>query len=83
MPAIAIVTGSNTGIGRAAVFALAEKGFRVYATCRTPAKAQDLVDEAVRRRLQIQVVALDITDVAQCRQVVETIVALKHASMSW
>jgi NAD(P)-dependent dehydrogenase (short-subunit alcohol dehydrogenase family) len=78
MPAIALVTGSNTGIGRATALALAEKGFRVYASCRDPRKAEDLIDEAVRRKLQIQVLPLDVTDADQCRRTVETIVAAEE-----
>jgi NAD(P)-dependent dehydrogenase (short-subunit alcohol dehydrogenase family) len=78
MPAIALVTGSNTGIGRATALALAAKGFRVYASCRNPHKAQDLIDEAVKRKLQIQVLPLDVTDAEQCRQTVETIMAAEE-----
>jgi NAD(P)-dependent dehydrogenase (short-subunit alcohol dehydrogenase family) len=78
MPAIALVTGSNTGIGRATALALATKGYRVYASCRDPRKAQDLIDEAVQRKLQIQVLPLDVTDAEQCRRTVETILAAEE-----
>lgn len=78
MPAIALVTGSNTGIGRATALALASNGFRVYASCRNPHKAQDLIDEAVKRKLQLQVLPLDVTDAEQCRQTVETILTAEE-----
>jgi NAD(P)-dependent dehydrogenase (short-subunit alcohol dehydrogenase family) len=78
MPPIALVTGSNAGIGRATALALAEKGYRVYASCRDPRKAQDLIDDAVKRKLQLQVLPLDVSDAEQCRRTIETILAAEE-----
>ena len=39
---VALVTGANSGIGLAMTRALAEKGWRVYATFRNPRRARDL-----------------------------------------
>ncbi len=60
---IALVTGSNRGIGRAFVDALIERGARkVYATARDPSKLKDV---AAAHPDKIRVLTLDITKPAQ------------------
>ncbi len=61
---VAIVTGTSSGIGRATVFAMAERGFRVYALLRKPADIGSLDQEIVERNLShaITTLQLDVTD---------------------
>ncbi len=62
---VALVTGSNRGIGRCYVDALLGAGCqRVYAATRKPEALRDLVRESGGR---VQTVPLDITDPVQCR----------------
>ena len=60
---IALVTGSNRGIGRAFVDALIQRGAaKVYITARDPSKLADL---AAKYGNKVSVVTLDITKAAQ------------------
>lgn len=59
MPSV-LVTGSNRGIGLEFVRQFAADGWRVFATCRNPARAADL--EALEGDIQVH--ALDIGDFA-------------------
>jgi len=61
--AVALVTGSNRGIGRAFVEALIKRGAaKVYATARDPSK---LADSAAKYGDRVHVLMLDITKPAQ------------------
>ena len=51
------ITGSSTGLGRATALLFAEKGWRVFATMRTPAKETELAS-----RPGITLLALDVTN---------------------
>src|SRR6476659_669450 len=66
---VALVTGSNRGIGQSFVEALVERGAaKVYASAREPAKLADLVD---RFKGKVVAVKLDITqpgDIAAAAQ---------------
>ncbi|MEU1471111.1 SDR family oxidoreductase [Streptomyces sp. NPDC005761] len=70
---VALVTGGDSGIGRAVALAFAREGADILFTC-LPAEAEDagetsrLVEEAGRRGL---VVPCDIRDEEQCRRLVE------------
>jgi len=55
-PKVVLITGASSGMGRAAVMALAKQGFIVYAGSRTPEKLFDIQTENIRP------VKLDITD---------------------
>ena len=67
--AIALVTGSNRGIGRNFVNALIAKGAKkVYATARDPSKAADLV---AAHPGKVETLRLDITDEAQVAAVAQ------------
>ena len=60
---VALVTGSNRGIGRAYVDALIQRGAaKVYITARDPSKLADL---AAKYGKKVSVLALDITKPAQ------------------
>lgn len=55
-----LITGSNSGIGRAAVELLAGKGYRVIATMRNLDKGRDFADTARAKGWDLQTVQLDV-----------------------
>jgi retinol dehydrogenase-12 len=64
-----VVTGANTGLGRATAQALAARGDRVVFACRSEAKADEAM-AAVRDATgsdQLEFLALDLTDLDQVR----------------
>ncbi|QCI63255.1 SDR family oxidoreductase [Phreatobacter stygius] len=63
MPAI-LVTGANRGIGLALVEALLERGDRIAATARDPARADALLALAGRAPDRLSVIGLDVADPA-------------------
>lgn len=59
--AIAVVTGSSTGIGQATAVTLARAGHSVYATMRNPQNGgEGLLKLAAQENLDIKVAALDV-----------------------
>lgn len=64
------MTGTSTGLGRAAVKLFAEKGWQVIATMRNPAKETEL-----NGLPNVQVMALDVTDAEQVKKVVSEVIA--------
>jgi len=72
MPAKSVLlTGTSTGIGRAAAEMLAGKGYRVLATMRTPEKGQDLAQAAKANGWDLTVLPLDVRDDASVRTALE------------
>lgn len=59
---VAVVTGANSGIGRATALHLAEHGYSVYGTVRETARAEKLLAEAERRGVHVELAELDIAD---------------------
>jgi NAD(P)-dependent dehydrogenase (short-subunit alcohol dehydrogenase family) len=57
-----LITGSSTGLGLETALHLAGQGFRVYATMRDLGQKGNLLEEAERRGLGLEVLALDVTD---------------------
>ncbi len=57
-----LITGSNSGIGRATAELLAERGYRVLATMRNPDKGRDLAETAKSRGWDLTVIPLDVRD---------------------
>ncbi|MDP6213555.1 MAG: SDR family oxidoreductase [Acidimicrobiales bacterium] len=57
-----LITGSNSGFGRLAVFTLARQGHQVVATMRTVSKGDDLRRLAEGEGLDIEIRQLDVTD---------------------
>jgi len=55
-----VITGSNRGIGLALATVYAERGDTVYACCRAPSKAVELL--ALAKKHAVTVVALDVGD---------------------
>lgn len=62
-PGTAVVTGSSSGIGLAAVQALADDGWKVVATARNPDRAEQLTALAAGSEL-IETATLDVVDPA-------------------
>jgi NAD(P)-dependent dehydrogenase (short-subunit alcohol dehydrogenase family) len=70
-----LVTGASSGLGLESSLYLAERGFRVFATMRDPGRRGALDAEAARRRVEVEVLKLDVTDGASIRAAVGEIVA--------
>lgn len=62
MSIISVVTGANSGIGRATAIHLASKGHTVYGTVRSRTKATKLEAMAADAGVEIHLVELDIAD---------------------
>ena len=62
-----LITGTSTGIGRAATFTLAEHGYRVLAAVRKQEDIESLIAEAGTRGLtgSVEPIILDVTDAGQ------------------
>ncbi len=58
----ALITGANRGIGLAFAQSYAKDGWRVFATCRIPAKAKELDKLAAGSGGRVTVHALDVAD---------------------
>lgn len=61
-PAVCVVTGANSGIGRATAVHLATQGYTVYGTVRSLHKAGKLTAAAEAAGVSVQLVELDIAD---------------------
>lgn len=61
---VAVVTGANSGIGRATAVAFAQAGFRVFATVRAAGKADKLMAKARDTNVadRISLIELDVAD---------------------
>ena len=62
MPNVAVVTGANSGIGRATAVHLAANGFEVYGTVRSLDKAGKLQQMAADAGAEVQLVVMDVAD---------------------
>jgi hypothetical protein len=60
--AIALVTGTSTGIGFATALALGRAGHEVYATMRQPSAAPSLQTAATKESLPITILSLNVDD---------------------
>jgi NAD(P)-dependent dehydrogenase (short-subunit alcohol dehydrogenase family) len=70
-----LVTGTSSGIGRAATFTLAENGYRVLAAVRKQEDVESLLAEAGTRRVvgAVEPIILDVTDAGQIAAAVEIV----------
>jgi NAD(P)-dependent dehydrogenase (short-subunit alcohol dehydrogenase family) len=64
---VTVVTGANSGIGRAIAIHLARKGHTVYGTVRTLDKAGKLRAMAEEAHVEVNLVELDVADDASVR----------------
>jgi NAD(P)-dependent dehydrogenase (short-subunit alcohol dehydrogenase family) len=62
MPTVSVVTGANSGIGRATAIHLAQQGHEVYGTVRSIDKAGKLLALAADAQVEVHLVELDIAD---------------------
>ncbi len=72
-----LVTGTSTGLGRAAVLTLAENGYRVLAAVRKQDDIESLLAEAGTRGLEgfVEPIILDVTDASQIAAAVKIVSA--------
>ncbi|MBI4934447.1 MAG: SDR family oxidoreductase [Actinobacteria bacterium] len=68
MTTISVVTGANSGIGRATAIHLAAQGHTVYGTVRSTTKAAKLQAMAETAGVEVQLVELDVSDDESVRQ---------------
>ena len=66
--AVALVTGTSTGIGQATVLHLARQGFDVHAGLRTIESGADLLKSASTESLRVTPIVLDVNDDNSVRQ---------------
>lgn len=74
---VAVVTGSNTGIGRVTAEELARRGFEVILACRNEAKTRPVVDGIVQHGGQARFHRLDLADLGEVKRSAEAL--LEHA----
>ena len=65
-----LVTGANSGIGLATVLEVARRGFLTYGSVRSEAKAEAVEKAAADAGVEVRTVQLDVSDAAQCEEVV-------------
>ena len=63
-----LITGTSSGIGKAASLHLARKGYRVYATMRNLDKADEILKISKEEKLNLEVLQLDVTEGESCEK---------------
>ena len=67
-PQVAVVTGANSGIGRATALHLAQQGYRVFGTVRSIAKAGKLQSRATELGITVELIEMDVADDASVQR---------------
>jgi NAD(P)-dependent dehydrogenase (short-subunit alcohol dehydrogenase family) len=68
MAFVAVVTGANSGIGRATAIHLAAQGYEVYGTVRDRTRATKLAAMSAERDVEVRLVELDVADDGSVRR---------------
>lgn len=68
-----LITGATSGMGKETALLLAEHGYSVYAGVRR--SSQELMEEAEKRGVKLNTVALDVQDTASIQQAVQHVMA--------
>ena len=69
-----LITGTSTGVGFESSILFAKHGYKVYASMRNTGKSDALVAAANEQNLDIEIVALDVTDPTSIRSAVDHII---------
>jgi NAD(P)-dependent dehydrogenase (short-subunit alcohol dehydrogenase family) len=72
--AVAVVTGSSSGIGYETSLLLAKNGFFTYATMRSPDKSNKIINLKQNEKLPLEVLRLDVTDDKCVKEAIKKIV---------
>ena len=72
--AVAVVTGSSSGIGYETSLLLAKNGFFTYATMRSPDKSNKIINLKQKEKLPLEVLRLDVTDDKSVKEAIKKIV---------
>jgi NAD(P)-dependent dehydrogenase (short-subunit alcohol dehydrogenase family) len=67
-PQVAVVTGANSGIGRATALHLAQQGYRVFGTVRSLDKAGKLQARANELGIAVELIEMDVADDASVQR---------------
>jgi NAD(P)-dependent dehydrogenase (short-subunit alcohol dehydrogenase family) len=72
-----VITGANTGIGKATAAALAAQGFHLVLACRSADKTRPVIDELVRTtgNHDIEHLPLDLADLSSVRRAADELLA--------
>lgn len=73
MTSVAVVTGANSGIGRATAIHLAAQGYQVYGTVRSVDRAGKLQTMSAERGVEVRLAEVDIADDESVRRGFEEI----------
>ncbi|GAB2699164.1 SDR family oxidoreductase [Kitasatospora kifunensis] len=71
--AAVLITGCSSGIGLETALAFARRGDHTYASMRNPEKAARLRERAAAENLEVEVLALDVTDDASVAAAVQLV----------
>jgi 3alpha(or 20beta)-hydroxysteroid dehydrogenase len=75
MASVAVVTGANSGIGRATAIHFAAQGYRAIGTVRDRQRATKLGTMAAERGVEVELVELDVADDESVRRGFEQLLA--------
>ncbi len=75
---VALVTGSSSGIGFETALLLARSGFHTYASMRNLEKSEHITEMAIKEKLPLQIVHLDVNDDGSVKEAIDKIVEEKN-----
>lgn len=70
---IVLITGTSSGVGLETALLFAENGYKVYASMRDTAKKDNLVAQSKERKLDIEIIELDVCDTSSIENAIQTI----------